>query len=134
MLWNGEKTRAKERWSVVVLFEILKWRGYVCHWNVSPQMPRITALDWSTQPTFNRFSFILSRENATTRCSVGPCIRLIVLQSGVPICNTLFYGDITLGQHGATNLMALAVFLFHISLIFRFFFKTPVLPLICISL
>ena len=31
---------------------------------------------------------------------------------GVPICKTLFNGDITLGQHGATNSKSFTVFLF----------------------
>ena len=47
--------------------------------------------------------------------------------SGVPICKRLFYGDITRGQHGATNFRALTVFLFSFFAYLPFFSK----PLFC---
>ena len=43
--------------------------------------------------------------------------------SGVPICKTLIYEDITLGQHGATNLKAFTVFLFSYFTYLPFFSK-----------
>ena len=78
------------------------------------------------------------RQSDKVRCRVAEHMtknRAIrpVLHLGVPICKTLFYGDITQGQHGATNLKSLTVFLFPDFAYLPFFFKTPVLPLICIS-
>ena len=49
----------------------------------------------------------------------------LLYHSGVPICKTLFYEDTTLGQHGATNLKALTVFLFSYFAYLPFFFQNP---------
>ena len=48
--------------------------------------------------------------------------------SGEPICKTLFYGDITLGQHGFTNSKAFTVFLFPYFAYLPFFSKPPFCP------
>ena len=73
------------------------------------------------------------RQSDKVRCRVAEHMtknRAIrpVLHLGVPICKTLFYGDITPGHHGATYLKALTVFLFSYFAYLLFFPKSLFCP------
>ena len=79
------------------------------------------------QANCNSFGMFLEYSRIAASTQSLPSL-LSLTQSGVPICKTLFYGDITLGQHGATNLKAFTVFLFSKFAYLPFPSKSPFCP------